>query len=224
MSNEVKLLVEPRTSEGTRACRALRRAGIVPGNIYGHAAEPTIVQVSHSVIHGLVYSGNKVVDVDLNGEISKAVVREIHWDALGNQVVHFDLMRVDPNERVTVHVPVELKGTAAGAVAGGIIDHQLHSITLDVLAYQIPDSIPVRIGGLEIGGVIHVRDLAVPDSAHVQHAADAIVVQIVQAKTGDDPTTPGMGAAEPEVIGKKPVDPAAAAAAPTKGKDGGKKK
>lgn len=221
MSKESKLTVEPRSAAGTRACRRLRREGLVPGNIYGHGAEATTVQVDHAVLRALIYGGVKVVDVDCEGRVDKAVVREVQFDALGQEITHFDLMRVDANERVTVHVPVEIKGTAPGVVAGGILDQPLHAVTMDVLAYQIPDSIPVRVGTLEIGQSIYVRDLVVPESAHLQHAPDAIVVHVVQVQAPVLTAADGSVGAEPEVIGKKPAEGDAAA---DKGKDAGKKK
>lgn len=208
MSKEVKLVAEPRTERGSAACRRLRWQGLVPGNVYGHAAETTSVKVAHDVITAIVKSGSKVVDLDVSGKQDKALIREVQWDAFGEHITHFDLMRVDPTERVTLHVPVVLKGTAPGALSGGVLEQPLHSITLDCLAYLIPDTITVRIGSLGVGQAIHVKDLELPESAHCQTPADAIVVHVVEVKTKEILPTDGA-AAEPELIGKKPADAAA---------------
>ncbi|HET6425210.1 MAG TPA: 50S ribosomal protein L25 [Planctomycetaceae bacterium] len=208
MSKEVKLVAEPRSEQGSAACRRLRWEGLVPGNVYGHAAETTSVKVAREVITAIVKSGSKVVDLDISGKQDKALIREVQWDAFGEHITHFDLMRVDPNERVTLHVPIVLKGIAPGTMSGGVLEQPLHSITLDCLAYLIPDTITVRIGGLNVGQAIHVKDLELPESAHSQTPADAIVVHVVEVKTKE--ALPGEpGAAEPEVIGKKPADAAA---------------
>ncbi len=208
MSKEVKLVAEPRTEQGSAACRRLRWQGLVPGNVYGHAAETTSVKVARDVITAIVKSGSKVVDLDVSGKQDKALIREVQWDAFGEHITHFDLMRVDPTERVTLHVPIVLKGTAPGALSGGVLEQPLHSITLDCLAYLIPDSIIVRIGSLGLGQAIHVKDLELPESAHCQTPAEAIVVHVVEVKTKD--ALPLDGAAtEPELIGKKPADAAA---------------
>lgn len=208
MSKEAKLVVKLRAESGSAACRRLRWSGQVPGNLYGHNAPPAAVVISAEALTPVLTSGAKVVDVELDGKVDKAVVREIQWDIFGRQIQHFDLLRVDPNERVNVTVPLELKGTAPGVLAGGVLEQTMHSIVIDCLAYQIPDTIQVRIGSLNLGQAIHVSDLILPEGSHAHSAADAIVVHIVQAKVQEE-LPAGAGPVEPEMIGKKPAADAA---------------
>lgn len=209
MSKEAKLVVQLRSEKGSAACRRLRWNGQVPGNIYGHGAAPTSVIIALDALKPVIESGSKVVDVELDGKVDKAVVREIQWDVFGKTIRHFDLLRVDPNERVNVTVPLELKGTSPGVLMGGVLEQPLHAITIDCLAYQIPDTIQVRIANLELGKAIHVSDLILPEGSHAHAAADAIVVHVVQAKVQDE-IVPTAGPVEPEMIGKKPAADAAA--------------
>jgi large subunit ribosomal protein L25 len=109
MSKEAKLVVRLRAEQGSAACRRLRWSGQVPGNIYGHNAPPVSVVIGSDQLTPVLMSGAKVVDVELDGKIDKAVVREIQWDTFGRTINHFDLLRVDPNERVNIVVPLELK-------------------------------------------------------------------------------------------------------------------
>lgn len=219
-SKEAKLVAEPRKGMGSRACRRLRAAGLVPGNVYGHREETVPIAVKADVLLPMVKSGVRVVDLEVNGQHDKALLREVQWDPFGLSIQHFDLMRVDPTERVTLQVPVVLKGTAPGALRGGILEQPLHSVTVDCLAYQIPDAIIARVGTLEIGQAIYVRDLEFPPDVHCHNPPDAIVVHIVEVKVREP--LPGeaqaAGAAEPEVIGKKPTE------APAAEKEPGKKK
>lgn len=209
MSKEAKLVAEPRTQQGTAACRRLRAQGLIPGNVYGHRPESAMITVSSDVLTPIVKSGVKVVDLEVAGQHDKALIRELHWDAFGEEITHFDLMRVDPNERVTIHVPIVLKGMAPGAMGGSaILDQPLHELTIDCLAYLIPESIPVKIGTLDVGQAIHVRDIELPESAHCQNPPDAIIVHVVKVNT-KEPIPGEPGAVEPEVIGKKPADAAA---------------
>ena len=219
MHKEAKLSVQKRTQAGSAACRRLRRDGLVPGNVYGHHSTPVAVTVASDVLKPIIMGGIRVVDLELDGQVDKALLREVQWDTFGTSIRHFDFMRVDPNERVKIAVPLELKGTAPGALAGGVLEQPLHSITVDCLAYQIPDVIQVRIGNLELGQAIHVRDLDIPENVHCQNAPDAIVVHVIQVQTKDAaPLEGAAGATEPEVIGKKP------AAEAGDEKDAGKKK
>ncbi len=207
MPKEAKLVVKLRAELGSAACRRLRWNGQVPGNIYGHNAPPISVVIGSDVLTPILTSGAKVVDVELDGKVDKAVVREIQWDTFGRKIQHFDLLRVDPNERVSIVVPLELKGTAPGVLMGGVLEHVMHSVTIDCLAYQIPDTIQVRIGSLELGKAIHVSDLVLPEGSHAHAAADAIVVHVIQPKTVEDIVV--AGPIEPEMIGKKPAADAA---------------
>ena len=209
MSNEAKLVVEPRTEMGSAACRRLRKRGLVPGNVYGHNADPLAVVVASDVLGLFLKTGSRVVDLEVSGKQDKAVIREVKWEVFGRYVEHFDLLRVDPNERVTVTVPIVLKGSAPGAVGGGMVEQPLHSLVIDCLAYQIPDSIVVRIGSLAMGQMIQVRDLPLPDGSHAHAAADAIVVHLVKAREEAE-TAATPGASEPEVVGKKVTDADAA--------------
>uniref|UniRef100_A0A7C4QLE3 Large ribosomal subunit protein bL25 n=1 Tax=Schlesneria paludicola TaxID=360056 RepID=A0A7C4QLE3_9PLAN len=210
-TKEAKLVAELRSVRGTRACRRLRSAGLVPGNVYGHREDTQPIVVKSEVLLPLVKSGVRVVDLEVNGQHDKALVREVQWDPFGLRIEHFDLMRVDATERVTLHVPIVLKGTAPGALGGGILEQPLHSLTIDCLAYEIPDAIVAKVGTLEVGQAIHVRDLELPPNVHCHNPPDAIVVHIVEVKVKE--TLPGeaaaAGAAEPEVIGKKPAEAAA---------------
>lgn len=209
MSKEAKLVVKQRTEQGSAACRRLRWNGQVPGNIYGHNAPPVSVVIGLEALTPVLTSGAKVVDVELDGKVDKAVVREIQWDIFGRTITHFDLLRVDPNERVNIVVPLELKGTAPGVLSGGVLEHVMHTITIDCLAYQIPDSIPVRIQSLELGKSIHVSDLVLPEGSHAHAPPEAIVVHVVQAKVQEE--VAAAAPLEPEVVGKKPAADAAEA-------------
>jgi len=203
-----KLAAQSRTELGTSQCNRLRREGLVPGNLYGHKQQPVSLKVKADEIDRIVRSGTRVLNIDFEGKLDTAVVREVQWDYLGKQITHIDLVRVDANERVTVEVHVDLKGIAPGTLSGGILDHSLHHLTVECLAIQIPDSIPVRIGTLESGDAIHVRDLEIPENTRILNNPDAIVVQV--AKPGEEEAEPGEGGGpvQPEVIGRKATDEA----------------
>lgn len=208
MSTEVKLPTEPRTEFGSKSCRRLRLQGLIPGNVYGHEDAPAAIVVKSDFFTPHVMSGVKVFDIEVNGKADKTLLRELQFDALGIEITHFDLLRVDPTERVTVTVPIVLKGMAPGAAsANGVLEQPLHALTIDCLAYQIPDSIPVRINNLQIGDAIHVKELELPADMHPHHPADAIVVHVVSVRPVSTTAEVASGA-QPEVVGKKADDAA----------------
>jgi large subunit ribosomal protein L25 len=98
-----------------------------------------------------------------------------------------------------------LKGIAAGVLSGGILDHHLHSVTLECLAIQIPDGISVKIAELQIGQAIHVSELELPANTVVKNEPETVVVQVKQAIETEETTGEGVeaGPAEPEIVGRK---------------------
>uniref|UniRef100_A0A7C2NZA7 Large ribosomal subunit protein bL25 n=1 Tax=Schlesneria paludicola TaxID=360056 RepID=A0A7C2NZA7_9PLAN len=208
MSTEAKLVAEPRAERGSRACRRLRLRGLIPGNVYGHTDPAQPIVVKEDALRPILQAGVRVVDLNLEGKHDKALVRDVTYDAFGQQIEHFDLMRVDATERVTLNVPVVLKGTAPGAIgAGHVLEQPLHALTIDCLAYQIPDAITVRINTLEAGQAIHVRDVELPPDVHCHNPPDAIVVHVVTVHVAvETPVDAAAAATQPEVISKKPAE------------------
>ncbi|MBS0261373.1 MAG: 50S ribosomal protein L25 [Planctomycetes bacterium] len=219
MSVSGKLAVKKRTQQGSRECARLRGQGLIPGNLYGHKQDNVFFAASTADVLSLIRAGIRVLDLDLDGQVEKVLFREIQWDSLGNELLHVDLLRVDPNEKLEVEVKVELKGTAPGTLSGGILDHSLRTLHLECSAIEIPDSIIVKIGTMEVGHAIHVRELEIPPNTRVLNNPDDVVVRIALPGAEKLETPTGEEGAQPEVIGaKKPAEGEEAAAAAEKKK------
>lgn len=197
------LAAERRKNQGSAACRRLRRDGFVPGNIYGHHQDAIPLAVSADKLTAIIKAGAKVVELQLDGKTETSIFREVQWDTFGVRIQHFDLLRVDADERVEVNVRVDLKGTAPGVLSGGILEHHLHELSIECPAIDIPDAIIVRIGELQLEGSIHVRELELPPNVKVLNAPEEVVVH-VGTPMEEEATEGEAGPAEPEVIGRKP--------------------
>jgi large subunit ribosomal protein L25 len=205
MAVEMKLAVAKRSVKGSTACRRLRRAGRIPAVVYGHAVDPLAVEIAWDTLAPVLKAGARVVDLDVEGNVEKAMFRDIQWDTFGMTVNHIDFLRIDPNDRVEVEVPILLKGTAPGTLAGGVLDFHLHSVTIECLAIAIPDNIPVKIGDLQIEQAIHVRELELPPNTVVKNEPDTVVVQVKHMVVVEEPTAEAAepGPTEPEIVGRK---------------------
>ena len=196
-----------RTRLGTRTCRKLRAEGNIPGNIYGHSIDSVSISVDGDTLTKAVNSGHKIVDVNLDGKVEKTILRDVHWNTFATEILHFDLMRIDANERVMVSVPVELKGISPGVTSGGVLDHQVHEIEMEVLALEIPDSLVLRISDLKLGEARHLSDLELPPSAKVDLPPDTLIVQVNEPmEMPDVEPAEEMGPTEPELVGKEDED------------------
>jgi large subunit ribosomal protein L25 len=192
-----------RTRLGSRTCRKLRQEGRIPGNIYGHKKDSVAISVDGDTLTRAVNSGHKIVDVDLDGNMEITILRDVHWNTFATEILHFDLMRIDANERVAVTVPITIKGISPGVTSGGILEQSMHELEMEVLALEIPDELIVRISDMQLGDAKHISDLELPPSATVELPPETLIVQISQPHEVPEEEEAGeAGPAEPEVIGK----------------------
>ncbi len=204
MAESVVLTTEKRDTRGTRTARKLRAAGRVPGVVYGHKEETVSVSVGADDLLSAVRHGARVVDLQSENDLQKAQIAELQWDHLGIEVLHVDFRRVAADERIHVTIPVEIKGIAPGVSAGGVLDQPIHTLAIECLAVNVPDSIRVNINELQLGSAIHVRDLQLPPDVTALVDPDAIVVHVTSPQAEPEAgAIPGGEQAEPEVIGRK---------------------
>lgn len=178
MSDDLLLKAERRAKLGTVDTKRLRAAGRVPANIYGLGKPGASVSVCRETVEKLVSTRSSVVDVELDGQVDKAVVQELQWDVFSTSVQHVDLRRVDPSGRATVEVSLELRGEPVGLKDGGALRQLSKTVTIDCPDYRIPKSIVVRIGGLQIGDGVKASDLQVPEHAKLVTPAGTMLVEL----------------------------------------------
>lgn len=161
----IELTIEPRQERGKGPVGRLRREqAMLPGILYGHRQEPLAFKiVGHDLERALSGGGQNSIfmlqDKD-DGKVERAVVREIQYHKVRGDVVHIDFLRIDPDEELTVAVPMMTTGTPVGVrVGGGAVQHSLTSITMSCIASELPSQVSIDIDHLEIGDSIHVSDL-----------------------------------------------------------------
>lgn len=207
MAETFVLEVQERTKSGSNAAKQIRKKGLVPAVMYGHGEATASLSVPGEELYKAIRHGVRIFDVKLGGAVQKTLLREIQWDALGHDILHADFYRVSADETITLDVKVELKGTAPGIAAGGVLVQQIHSLSVECLVVSIPEAIRVNIGELQLNQAIHVREIPVPEGVKIKNDPEAIVVQVAQKIIEEvaAPAVPGAPtaeSAEPEVIGR----------------------
>jgi large subunit ribosomal protein L25 len=203
-----------RSESGKGAARALRRAGSVPAVIYGHKREPMSLAVPTRELERLlerVSAETTVVELSIDGKVSRTLIREIQKHPFKKQLVHVDFQELVAGEKITVNVPIVLVGTSIGVRSfGGIVDQTLRELEVSVDPSAIPNHIDVDISALNVADSVHVRDLKLPAGVTVLTDADASVVVVAAPKvSAADAAAEAAAAAEPEVLrAKKPADDA----------------
>jgi large subunit ribosomal protein L25 len=177
--SEVKLTAQPRTEFGKGAARRLRRADMVPAVLYGHGTDPVHVALpGHATMMALKQS-NALFELDVNGKSTLALPKDVQRDPLKGFIEHVDLLIVRRGEKVTVDVPLHLAGEP---VSGALVTSELTTLSLEVEATKIPQSVEHDISGLEIGTQVLAGDVKLPAGATLITDAEALVVNIVDAE------------------------------------------
>lgn len=209
-----KLKAEPRQARGSRAAARLRRQGKLPAIVYGHGETPEHIAVDRHDLALLLEHGAHLVELQMDGKSEPALVKEVQYEYLGATPIHADFVRVSQDERVTVKVPLEFKGTAVGTTQGGMLDHDMLDIEIECLATDIPDSIRVNVAELQLGQVVHVRELELPSSVTAITPGETIVCSVRAKKAEVEAVAEApaeSAAAGPEIIGRKKEEEAEAA-------------
>jgi large subunit ribosomal protein L25 len=204
MAESVILTAQSRKTQGTHEARRMRKKGLIPAVVYGHKEATIALTVNRDDLYKVIRHGVRVVDLQASGKTEKALIRDVQWDHLGHDILHVDFARVAADERIKIEVRIELRGTAPGVTAGGVLDQPIHSLVVECLAIAVPESIRVPIGELLIGQSIHVKELKLPDGVTTAVDPEAIVVQVAAPKVEEEAVAaPVAEQAEPEVIGRK---------------------
>jgi len=163
----IELKVEVREDLGKGASRRLRHTNQVPCIIYGADKEPSNIQIPHNVVikqleNELFYT--QVMTLKVGRKSEKVVLRDIQHHPLKQQVLHMDFMRIDPKHKMHVHIPLHFinEETAPGVKAGGKINHVQIEMEVICLPKDIPEFIEVDMGELEMDGIIHLSEIALP--------------------------------------------------------------
>ncbi len=203
MAQTFVLNATERPDFGTRVARRLRKTGMVPAIIYGHKEAAVTVAIKSDELTKAIRTGVRLVDLKLGAKaLEKALIRDVQWDYLGHDVLHVDFARVAADEKILIDVRVELRGTAPGVAHGGNLIQPLHSLHVECLVTNIPESIRIAINDLDLNQAIHVKELKLPVGVTVKNDPDAIVVQVVPQQVEVVAPVVVADTGEPEVIGK----------------------
>ena len=197
-------------------------AGQIPAVVYGaqkigDAPAPESVAVDPKPFMRILHSSsglNTLITLKIaGGNDARVLVRNVQIDPVSSHLLHADFFRVNMDKKITVTVPVTLRGEARGVkVDGGVLDFVHREIEVEVLPADIPNSIEIDVTDLGIGGAIHVRDVAANAAWTPITDSDLMLVHIITIKVAEETpadgaaVAPAGGAAEPEVLKKGKTD------------------
>jgi large subunit ribosomal protein L25 len=212
----MKVVATSRNTQGTGASRRLRRAGKVPGIVYGSKAEPVNIELEHNdLFHALRKEAfhSSILDLEIDGKGADSVLlRDVQYHPFKQQVLHIDFQRVAAD--VKIHVKVALhyinaEASPAVKMSANVITHVMNDIEVVCLPKDLPEFINVDLSELAAQGTVHVSDLKLPAGVTVSAGGDEAVATATLPRAEK--------VAEPVVAEAAPATTAAAAPAADKG-------
>jgi large subunit ribosomal protein L25 len=194
-ADDNKLTVEVRTEFGKGFARRLRAAGKIPAVIYGHGTEPQHVALPGHETALIIRKANQVLDLQIAGKSQLALVKDVQKDPVHQIIEHLDLIVVRAGEKVIVDVPVHLEGESAPETS---VNQDSNTISLEVEATHIPESVTVSIEGLREGAQILAKDIKLPAGATLVTDSEVLIVGITGQAQIDLGETEETEAAEGE--------------------------
>jgi len=182
--DRLTLKAQPRSEFGSRESRRLRRAGFIPGVIYGGGEEARPFQVSERDARNILVHGGALFDVEIEGsDAVPAVIKEQQRDPVRGDLIHLDLQEVNLNVAIQAEVAIELVGTddAPGVKEGGVLEHVTHQVTIEALPTAIPESIPADVSGMAINDTLTLADVTAPEGVEFVLAEDQSLEDITIA-------------------------------------------
>lgn len=195
------LEVQKREQTGSAATTRLRRSGKVPAVLYGHGEANQHLAIPQAQVKMVVRHHTKMVQ--LSGDVKDtALVSNMQWDALGIEVLHLDLIRVNLKESVEVTISIHAHGDPVGVREGGIFVENVHDVEVRCPAGAIPENLRLDINDLHMGHHLTVADLELPDGVEMLTPLDTVIAHVEQPREEEDETgEDGLGV-EPDVIVK----------------------
>ena len=203
-SNDMSDFVINATSRkdvGKGASRRLRRGGEVPAVVYGGHKDPVSLVLEHREIakhleNEAIYASILTLKVD--GKAEKVILKDLQRHPFKPRVQHADFQRVSANEKLRVHVPIHFlnEEMAPGVKAGGMVSHSLVEVEVSCLPKDLPESIDVDLGALELSQIIHLSDIKLPKGVelvelghgegHDQPVATIVLPRAAKADAAED--------------------------------------
>lgn len=187
MANEsLTLALQSREAGNSRDTRRLRRAGTIPGVLYGLDQEPKPVSVIPSELRTILISGTALFDIELDGTKEPVLIKKADRHPVRGEVTHVDFLRVDLKAKIEAVVPLELTGVeeAPGVINRGVLDHQLREVTILALPTDIPESLSIDISWMDLGDTLLLNRVNTPEGVEIvsEHADEIAVATIVASR------------------------------------------
>ena len=167
MSELITIPAEAKSASGTGSARAVRRAGRVPGIIYGGTGQPVMITVEERLLNRYLQQPgfyNRLFELAVDGGAERVIARDVQLHPVSDRPLHVDFLRIAAGTTITLTIPVHFvnEGQSPGIRRGGMLNAVRHEIEVTCPSDTIPDEITVDLTGTQIGDSIHISHVTLP--------------------------------------------------------------
>ena len=193
MSEQVSLAASERQSEGKSANRSLRRSGYIPGVLYGGKEEPKKISIMEKdIVKATEIAGfaTQILRISMDGIDVDVVGKEIQRHPATSRVLHADFMRVDPDSKITLVVPIRTlndESCIGVKVSGGQVNHLINDIEISCLASNLPEQLEIDVQEMDIGDTVSLSEIKLPEGVEItilqqDEERDQAVVSVTETR------------------------------------------
>ncbi|WP_219212498.1 50S ribosomal protein L25/general stress protein Ctc [Variovorax boronicumulans] len=197
----MKFVAFERAKQGTGASRRLRISGKTPGIVYGGDVTPQLIEIDHNALwHALKKEAfhASILEMELDGAVSKVLLRDVQYHPFRPLVQHIDFQRVDAKTRMTMKVPLHFKGeeeSEAVKIELNLVNHVATELEVNGLPAELPEFIEVDLSGLKKNGTVTLKDIKLPRGVKwVSHGKPNLVLASATAPAAEEVDAPVEGA------------------------------
>jgi large subunit ribosomal protein L25 len=177
MSVSFDVEAQSRSDTGKGASRRLRREGLVPAVLYGGHQQPEMLALAHNqVVRHLQNEAfySHVLNLKVGDVTTQAVLKDLQRHPAKPFILHMDFMRVTQDEKIRMVVPLHFidEEKSKGVKAGGNVSHHITEVEVSCLPRDLPEFIPIDLLEMEIGDILHLSEIPMPEGVALAHAPD----------------------------------------------------
>ncbi len=218
-NHSFELHAVPRADIGKGASRRLRHAGKIPAIIYGAGATPESITFTQKDVQKATENEaffSHILSIHIDGKVHNAVIKDMQRHPFRPLIMHMDLLRINMNEVMTMHVPLHFIGEEDNAAVkdGAVVSHLLNTVEVSCLPSALPEYISVDVSKVELNHIVHLSDLVLPTGVKLVELeaeekndlpiANITVMKVKEEEEAAPEAAEGEEAAAPEGEGEAP--------------------
>jgi large subunit ribosomal protein L25 len=188
----IRLEVKEREQSGSRDARRLRKAGMIPGVLYGQGHKPHAICVPERELRRVLTGSaglHAILDVVLEGQKSthSSILKDYQVDPIRGKIDHFDLHEVRLDQTIQTSVVVELVGESVGTKAGGVLSQVTREVRVEALPLEVPERLELDVTPMEIGDSLRLSDLRTPEGVTLLDDSETVLATVTVPTKVEEP-------------------------------------